>query len=74
MEAILKFNLPEENHKFRAAVDGVKWVGAMMNIDSQLRTIIKHSTDWTDEQLLAFQEARDILHQSMDNHNLNFDK
>lgn len=74
MEAILKFNLPEENYKFRAAVDGPKWVAAMMNIDSQLRTIIKHSTDWTEEQMVAFREARDILHQSMDNHNLNFDE
>ena len=74
MKAKLEFKLPEENYKFRTAIDGIKWATAMMNLDSQLRTIIKHDTNWTDEQLLAFQEARNILQQSMDNHNLNFDE
>lgn len=74
MKAILKFNLPEDHYRFRHAIDGSKWATAMWSIDSQLRTIIKHSDDWTDEQKIAFEEARAILRESMDINNLTFDE
>ena len=74
MKAILEFDLPEDYYKFRKAINGVKWSTAMWNTDSQLRTIIKHSDDWTDDQKLAFEEARAILRESMEINNLSFDE
>lgn len=74
MKAILEFNLPEDDYKFRKAINGSKWMSAMWDTDSQLRTIVKHSDIWTDEQKLAFEEARAILRESMEKHNLSFDE
>lgn len=74
MKAIIEFDLPEDDYKFRKAINGSKWATAMWNTDAQLRTIIKHSDDLSDEQKHAFEEARAILRESMEKHNLNFDE
>lgn len=42
MEAILKFNLPEENADFKNAIDGVKYKIILFELDQYLRNKLKY--------------------------------
>jgi|SaaInl7_135m_RNA_FD_contig_51_1811880_length_2956_multi_5_in_0_out_0_7 hypothetical protein len=42
MEAILKFNLPEEQNEFEQSVNGMDWGLAMWDLDNALRDAIKY--------------------------------
>ena len=44
MEAILKFNLPEEEEDFRLAVDGGKYSACLWELDQHLRSTIKYNS------------------------------
>ena len=64
MEAILKFNIPEEDYEFRAAYDGMKWLCALHDMDEQLRAWLKHGHGFksADE---ALQAVRDWLREDV---------
>jgi len=64
MEAILKFNLPDDQLDFDLAVNGSKWMGAMWQLDQWLRGQIKHPPEnMSDDTYKAFEETRDMLHE-----------
>lgn len=73
MKAKLEFKLPEERFEFEAAMNGSKWLGAMYDLDQELRSIIKYNEDYTSEQKEIFQEARDMIYRKLDHHNINFE-
>lgn len=62
MEAILKFNLPEENSEFKFAVQGVDYSCVLHEFDQHLRTNLKHG-NLSDEKHEAYQEIRDKLYE-----------
>ena len=69
MKATLNFNLPEENEEFRLAVDGIKWMSAMHELDQHIRGITKYDSEGMSQEtydaLCAVREKlREIL---MDN-------
>lgn len=43
MEGVLKFNLPEEKHDFRAASQGADCLYALMDIERELRNATKYN-------------------------------
>jgi hypothetical protein len=45
MEAILKFNLPEERPEFELAVDASKWYSVCWDMDQYLRSQTKYAPD-----------------------------
>ena len=42
MKAVLKFNLPEENEDFKAAINGSKYKSAIWDYDQWLRSEMKY--------------------------------
>jgi hypothetical protein len=42
MEAILKFNLPEENHEFECAAHGSEAIGIIDDMNNIFRAHLKH--------------------------------
>jgi hypothetical protein len=42
MEAILKFNLPDEDHEFKNALRGGKAMSALFDINQMFRSLLKH--------------------------------
>lgn len=65
MEAILKFNLPEERPEFDFAVNGNKWSLVAWKVDQELRSKIKHSESLTEEQRDIYQEVRNLINEFM---------
>ena len=42
MKATLEFNLPEDDENFRLAIDGVHHYSALINIQQDVRAILKN--------------------------------
>ena len=64
MEAILKFNLPDDQEDFNIALDGSKWALSMWELSQWLRSQIKHPPEgMSDDTYKAFEDARDQLHE-----------
>lgn len=70
MEAILKFNLPEEQEEFEYAVNGSKWASLVWNLDQELRNKIKYSENITEEQENVYREVKSMLYELMSEKNL----
>lgn len=55
MEATLRFNLPDEQSDFDAALAGRKALSALWEIDQRLRSLVKHGEPSGDTSELAEQ-------------------
>ena len=72
MEAILKFNLPEEQNEFDNAVNGAKWSLVAWELDQYLRKKMKYG-EISQEAYDAFEECRDKLHEIKGEYGLVFE-
>jgi len=71
MEAILKFNLPEDQEDFNIALDGSKWALSMWELNNWLRSQIKHPPEgMSDDTYKAFEDARDKLYEILQENQL----
>lgn len=71
MEAILKFNLPEDQEDFNIALDGSKWALSMWELNNWLRSQIKHPPEgMSDDTYKAFEDARDQLYEILNENQL----
>ena len=66
MEAILKFNLPEDEWEFKRAVDGSNLHVAITDYQNKMRSFLKHNDSATD----AHQEFYDLFYEVMNEHNI----
>jgi hypothetical protein len=73
MKAKLIFNLPEETHEWRNAIDGAKMRSALWDHDQWLRSKIKYE-DLTDEQYKVYQGCRDHLRTVLYEENIDLDQ
>ena len=74
MNAILQFNLPEDNVDFKMATHGVKAHLALWDYDQFLRSKIKYASDDVSEEVIEhLQECRDNLYEYMNKHGISFD-
>ena len=71
MKLILEFHLPEEQKEAQLALDGSKWYCVAWDMEQVLRDYLKygHKFKSVDEVL---ENIRDILRESMNDHNLSF--
>ena len=68
MEAILKFNLPEDNEEFAIATKAMDWSLLVLDIDQFIRNKIKYEQDKDG----ILQLVRDRLYFNMEEKGLNF--
>lgn len=74
MEAILKFNLPEDASDFELAVNAVKMYSVLWNLDQWLRTNTKYAPDgMSSDTYTAFEQCREQLHSLMSDSGVNFE-
>jgi hypothetical protein len=74
MEAILKFDLPEENPEFRLAVNASKWYSVVWDMDQYLRSQTKYAPDnMPDEVYETLSKTREKLFEIMNENSVNFD-
>ena len=73
MKAILKFNLPEENHEFLNATQGAKMRSVLWEFDQWLRSKVKYE-DLNDDQYQVYQGCRDHLRTLLYEDNIDLDQ
>jgi len=75
MEAILKFNLPEDYPEFEMATKGSDMHSALWEIDQWLRAQYKYMPDegYSEDKYNAYWEAREKLREIISEHNINLD-
>ena len=62
MEAILKFNLPEDQPEFNNAIKGGDWKHVCWEMDQYLRKHIKYDESLSEEQLRVYEGVREELY------------
>lgn len=72
MKVTLEFTLPEEREEMEQAVKGHEYAAALVELDNNLRSLIKYNTELADDYVAGLQRARDILHQSIADHGVPF--
>jgi len=71
MKAILEFTLPEEQVEFDCAVDGVKWMSAMWDLDQYLRNQLKYESEGMSEDTFkAIEKCREKLYEILNEEGL----
>ena len=74
MKAILKFDLPEERNEFELASNAFKWYSVAWDMDQYLRSQTKYAPDsMSEETYKAFSDAREKLHQILNQNDVHFD-
>jgi hypothetical protein len=74
-EAILKYNLPEEQDDFELAVNAGKYYSVLWDLDQYLRNFVKYPSDREDPILTdTMAKVRDELWKLINEHNLDFNK
>lgn len=75
MEAILKFDLPDDEYDFKAAVKGKEYIFVLWEFDQWLRSEIKYNdAKYTKKEYLLLEKVRQQLHDEMIEHNVSFDE
>jgi len=72
MKAKLIFNLPEENHEWKNAIDGSSMRSTLWEYDQWLRSKVKYE-DLTNEQHQVYQGCRDHLRTLLYENNIDID-
>jgi hypothetical protein len=73
MEAILKFNLPDDQDDFRYAVEGTKWYLVVHTFDQYLRSRIKYNDNLSDEEYELLEKVREELYSTIEGYQLSFE-
>jgi len=75
MEAILKFNLPEDHTEFQFATQGPNMYSVLWDMDQWLRGQYKYMPDegYSADKYNAYYEAREHLRQLIIENNVNLD-
>jgi hypothetical protein len=74
MQAILKFNLPDDLREFELANNATKLYSVLWEIDQWMRSNTKYAPDTMSEDTYnAYRECRNQLRELMNSENINFD-
>jgi hypothetical protein len=75
MEAILKFNLPEEHIEFEMATNGSKMHSVLWEMDQWLRAQYKYMSDaeYSEDKYETFEKCRDQLREIMFENGIKFE-
>jgi len=73
MEAILKYNLPEDNQEFQTAVNGNKYKWVIQEVDQYLRSEIKYNDKLSNDTCKAFELVRDKIREELIENNISIE-
>jgi len=75
MEAILKFNLPEDHIEFEMATNGSKMHSVLWEMDQWLRAQYKYMPDeeYSEDKYETFEKCRDHLREIMFENDIKFE-
>lgn len=71
MNAILEFNLPEDQEQFNVASKATELFLTLYEFDQKLRTLLKYHQKLTGEEYAVVDKLRDDLHTEMHENGIN---
>ena len=72
MEAILKFNLPEDEEQFNVAVKSMDWALLAWDVDQIIRSLLKYHSGEYETGVLALEHILEEIHDLMEEKGLQF--
>jgi len=69
MKAILEFNLPDEDEEFRLAQDGGKYLAAINDFRTYMRTQEKYC-ELSDDEAVGLNSARDAFYEILKDYDI----
>jgi len=72
MEAILKFNLPDEQDDYILAIKGKDYWGALWDLQDKIRDLWKYSQN--DEEIKLGEKMQEIFNNILENNNVNLNE
>ena len=72
MEAILKFNLPEDKEQFDVAAKAMDWALLVWDIDQSIRALMKYHPEEYKTGEHAFEHIKEEIHDLMEERGLQF--
>ena len=75
MEAILKFNLPDDDHEFKMATSGASMHSVLWEMDQWLRAQYKYMPDseYSKDKYETYEKCRERLRELIMENNVSFD-
>ena len=74
MKAILKFNLPDDQHEYAMATQGSAMHSMLWDMDQWLRSQTKYAPDdMSEDTFKAFELCREQLHVFLNENNINLE-
>jgi hypothetical protein len=74
MKATLKFDLPEDDRKFRMAINSNSMNTVLREMDEWLRSKTKYTSDSTSQDKMdAYELSRERLYQLLDQYNIDLE-
>jgi hypothetical protein len=73
MEAILKYNLPEETEEFQTSVNGHKYKWVIQEIERYLRSEVKYNNTLSNDTCNAFELVRDKIREELIENNISIE-
>ena len=75
MEAILKFNLPDDDHEFKMATSGASIHSVLWEMDQWLRAQYKYMPDseYSKDKYETYEKCRERLRELIMENNVSFD-
>lgn len=71
MKATLEFNLPDDQHEFEMATNGVKWMSFAHGFSEYLRAEWKYNEDkYTEEQYKVLEQVREKFYEMLNEEGL----
>ena len=72
MEAILKFNLPEDEEQFNVAAKSMDWALLVWDVDQIIRILLKHHSEEYKTGELALEHIQEEIRDLMEEKGLQF--
>jgi hypothetical protein len=72
MEAILKFNLPDDEEQFNVAAKSMDWALLAWDVDQIIRSLLKHHSGEYTTGDLALEHIQEEIHNLMEEKGLQF--
>ena len=72
MKAILEFDLPDDHYEHKAAIEGIKYMCVLTELDEWFRSKLKYDSTLDEKQYEVYEKSREQLRDIMYNNGVTF--
>jgi hypothetical protein len=72
MKAILEFDLPDDHYEHKVAIEGIKYMCVLTELDEWFRSKLKYDSTLDEKQYEVYEKSREQLRDIMYNNGVTF--